>query len=173
MATRTRRRAVSLVALITLGAGTMATSARQTQHIESLPIAADGAVTPQSIPDYVAYRHLIAALAVPADATTEQVARRATLLAPILLSSADYDTVLSTLGGVSEELDSSTDQQPSFESLTDQPQAINLRERRNLILDATRERLLKALTDDGAARLQRYVDAQIKTHIVIYGAMPQ
>jgi hypothetical protein len=143
----------------------------------TLPVVVDGAKDPQSIPDALAYRHFIRALAESArsaNPTSLQVARRQALLARVGLSSDDRAAFIGALSGVDGQLAqvARARKQYSREAIsagTAREPLQTLRLQEGEILDATRGRLEGALSGEGVRRLQTHIQEQVKKRIVIYG----
>jgi hypothetical protein len=158
------------------------TAAEAAQHaahtgaMAMLPIAVDGAKDPERVPTAVAYRHLIAIIAIrDHDASAESIERRRVHLSRIGLSEADEQALSAALRGVGDELNSLEQARrntPSdaFGAALDL-NAIRVQERD--LLDTARERFGSTLSADGSARFDSYVQQHVKRRIVIYGVLPK
>lgn len=152
-------------------------SAQHTGHQTMLPVVVDGSKTPDLIPDQLAYRHLLMALAELQHPPAEAVGRRIAHLAGVGLSAADRQNLISAMSGVREQLDEiylATEQAAVDTSLTSagKDTAIaSLRAQQEVLLDATADKLKTALTNDGWLRLDAYVKDHVKRRIVIYGSL--
>lgn len=138
----------------------------------------DGAKTPERIPDYIAYRHFIIAMAegdrfaVPGrnhlgvgrrDHPSEQrVWRRDAILRSIGFSSVDRDAVLSALKDVGDELDSSAT--PST--------ALQRKTARDQVFARAQASVDMRLSKNGRERLNAYLQSS-KSLIKIFGELPQ
>jgi hypothetical protein len=80
-------------------------STAQTSHVHTLSIVVDGSKTPDQIPDDLAYRHFILAVAEHQSPTKDAVERREARLSPIGFSKQDHDACVLALA-----------QLPQFES---------------------------------------------------------
>ena len=83
----------------TNGAGHHHAVVKSTGGKQTLPGGVDGSVTPQLIPDTVAYRMFFQLMSEPANATPHELARQRANLAPAKLSSADLAVVFQVLVG--------------------------------------------------------------------------
>jgi hypothetical protein len=140
----------------------------------ALPVAVDGAKTPELIPDSLAFRHFLMVLALSAAATPEEVARRNVLLKRAGLSPVDNDRLLNAIASVNDEL-SNINQQESLWSINAAPGRAaldDLRRQQGLILDEARTRLIATLSADGVTSFDRFVVGHVKRHIIVYGAPP-
>lgn len=152
------------------------TPAARDTFTEMLPVAADGARTPERIPMDLAYRHLIRAIVGPDDdPLPDRVARRRAHLSRIGLSDADEASLLAVLHGVADELDRVQEAQrgAAMASLSGAPELSSLKVQERELLDTTRARFGSSLSANGIDRLDTYVREHVKKRIVIYGVMPQ
>jgi hypothetical protein len=138
--------------------------------LRSLPIAVDGAKTPERIPDAMAYAHFLAAIAEPLNASPERARRRASMIARIGLTAADSSAIVGALAGVREQVNVIHEARSSTNPPTSNELASQTQEERILI--EARERVYRALSSDGVKRLDRFVREHVKTRIVIYGSAP-
>ena len=134
----------------------------------TLPVAADGSISPDSIPDHVAYRHFVLMAA-----TTEVPSRIAAdrfelLLGEIGLAAHDRALLRDIVAGLREQIDE-LDAQAAGLSARD-PTLLNLRDERTSLLDATANTIREKLTDVGNSQLDQFIQA-LKREIKIYGAV--
>lgn len=145
-------------------------------HVTQLPVAVDGAKTPGLIPDELAYRHFLMAIAERAGAPPQSIARRNALIATIGLSPGDNESLISALAGLREKLDAyyaGTEQAAADASLSAasrSAQVSSLRASQDVALDQAAASLKAALSYDGWNRLDAYVQQRVKRHIVIYAS---
>lgn len=150
--------------------------AQHSGHSGTLPVAVDGSKTPGLIPDQLAYRHFLMALAEPQSANPEAIARRSALLATTGLSAGDQQALVSALNGLRERLDANylaTEQAATDDSLAEPEKTAaitTLRAQENLLLDGLASGLKTELSYDGWLRLDAYVKDHVKRRIVIYGS---
>lgn len=140
-----------------------------------LSVLANGANTPEKVPDHLAYAHFIIAIAEPDSPSTEQTARRAAMLAPVQLSKSDTTSLIAALKGVHMQLDflSRETQRLSAERAASQSRLDHLRLQRTRVLDGARTRLAAMLSREGCGRLDAYIRTHVKRNIVMYGDPPQ
>ena len=129
----------------------------------SLAPTIDGSITPDAIPDRVAYRHLIAAAAASNTSPQSAVARRDFILNQLGLSESDRLALLDSLDKVANRLS-----QASRESNTSARVIA-----RNAILDEAQLQVQSVLTLDGVIRVQEYLRHHVKPRTKIFGAVPR
>jgi hypothetical protein len=139
-----------------------------------VPIAVDGAKTPRNIPDELAYRHFMMAVAVPLQASAKQMARRDALLATVGLSKRDHSAVVRSMRTVREGLDQVVHTrrqipQNAQVSVSTQVSLSALRGQENQIFKNARTRLRDSLSWEGGMRLDKHVQDRVKRRIVVYG----
>ena len=135
-----------------------------------LQVVVDGSVTPDLIPDSLAYRHFFtAAAAHPFPDATEQ-ARQAAHLSRIGLSAADRQVLIAGLTSFRTELD---DFESARASVTPGPttdaQVSALETQADNLVATTLQALRQSLTVYGVNLLDQYVKTRVKAHIRIYG----
>jgi hypothetical protein len=179
-----RWRLLLLTSLVTCTMG-MASAASQShvehaQHPVTLPVAVNGANAPEKIPDDLAYRHFLMALAIPDNATSYQLARRNAFLRPLRLSADDRAGLIGALRGVNEQLDAiaqdarARDGAPDANVISDATVILDrMRVKRTGVLDAARSNVSASMSAEGQLRLNSYVTTHVKSHIIIYGTPPQ
>ena len=150
-------------------------------NTNSLPVAVDGAISPDGIPDWLAYRHFIMAIAQPQTPSAEQTARRDALLSRVGLSRNDNTSFLVAIRNVRDELDlvaqerrriSADPASSSFLSASSRSALETLKSRENQILGDAQTRLENALTPDGSRRLEIHIQEYVKKRIKVYGERP-
>jgi hypothetical protein len=153
-------------------AGTFARSVGFGQAVQgsavSIPLVVDGANTPESVPDDIAYYHFIMATAATANPSTEEVARRARELDRVGLSNEDSAALVAALAGVREGLNEIDVARHVTGSVETEPKLRSLKERETALLEDARTRLLSTLSARGLARVESYVQEEVKRHIRIY-----
>ncbi len=143
--------------------------AQTPQH--NLSIVVDGSKTPELIPDDLAYRHFILAIAEPRSPTVEETKRRETRLIPIGLSASDYDLCISALAGLREKLDMiEAGRREALADTTEHRDStlLTLKGQENMAITAVRV-ALRRLSPDGQSRLDGYIRARVKQRIVLLG----
>ncbi len=149
--------------------------AQHAAHSSSLSVVVDGSKDPELIPDDLAYRHFLLALAEHGTPTTEEARRREARLNPVGLSVSDHDELIDQLHGVREELDSiQMSRQSGFASQTLTESArtalfTSLRSREQILLDNAVASLRANLSSQGMAQLDAYVRGHVKAHITMLG----
>jgi hypothetical protein len=131
------------------------------------PGTIDGSKNPELIPDTVAYRLVLLAIAEPENATDAQKARFRAKIAGARLSEDDIQMLLGILGTFQNQMDALTAQAnqilvrdplpfagtPDYQSLT------GLSKQRESIFNQAMSAVAARLSADGVARLQAYVES--------------
>jgi len=144
-------------------------------QIEALPVAVDGAKNPERIPDAMAYRHFLRAIAIHVKPSQDELARQDMLIGRIGLSAGDRDALKSAMESVREQLDAINEERQRVSSGT-QPTPWSmaaLRVQEQSLLDNSRVLVANSLSVDGAGRLDAHVQQHVKRSIVIYGNEPR
>lgn len=145
------------------------------ENLIKMPILVDGSKTPEQIPDQIAYRHFIAAIAERRNASSAEQARRNSQIRLIGLSDDDKARLITELLFVREQLDKidqSTATTMADLSLTPQAKAealTFLKSQRQGVKDTAVVGVHQVLSASGWAQLDLYVKGHVKPHIVIYG----
>lgn len=143
-------------------------SAQQSQG--QLQLLVDGAVTPNLIPDSLAYRHFFTAVAAHPFPDPTERARQAAQLSRIGLSSADLQVLIASLTVFRTQLDAFESARASVAPGPSAGAKITaLESQANNLVTNTLESLRRSLTVSGATLLDQYVKARVKAHIHIYG----
>lgn len=148
---------------------------RHAGHESTLRIVADGTRSPEAIPDHLAYAHLIIAIAEASHESVEQAAYREAILKNLQLSKRDTGLLRAAVKDVPSQLAfiARETERLSAEPTVSESRLADLRLWRTRTLDEARTRITKSLSPDGLARLDAYLKAQMKPHIVIYGDQPE
>lgn len=142
--------------------------------LNQLPLVIDGEKMPQSIPDYVAYRHFVMAAAIPDRPSSEEISRRDGLLAQLHLSKEDHAALVRALATVRDGLNRIDEERRKWSDDAPASRAVlaTLRAQRDALLQNAHGRLQESLTPDGLTRLETYVHEHVKSRIKIYGQLP-
>lgn len=142
----------------------------------TLPVAIDGRITPDAIPDDVAYRHFIIAMGVRRNASKEEIARRNAMLRVVGLTPEDQKALIGALADVSDELAGIAAERREFprasglNTTTLAAEAV-LRRREGEIFDKARAKLL-SLSSEGRVGLEEHVRNHVRRRIVVYRDVP-
>ena len=131
-----------------------------------LPVLVDGAKTPDKIPDSLAYEHYFTALSVPATATAQDKDRQAAQLDNLQLALADRQTIVGGIATFRAQLDRIAYAAGPASTADD---LLALRAQKAALVNTTLSTLRQAMTAQGAARLDQYIQGHVKSHIVIFG----
>ncbi len=175
-------RVLFLIPLLVLFSGTItaqtspAPSLDHSEHQATLPVAVDGSKNPDLIPDDLAYRHFIMAIAEHQKPSREELAHRNFAAAQILFPTRnDYALFVSAVNGVREQLEAFD--QARGKLTVDSPDAREqftaIRSQQQTLLNSVSDRLRASLSEVGKARLDAYVREYVKKRIIIYGELPQ
>ncbi len=133
------------------------------------PGTIDGAKNPELIPDHVAYRMIVLAVAEPADATDEQKERARAKINAIGFSEDDAASFLTLLGDFQTQAEA-VDRQVAevlvrapipHPASTDHRQLVDLGKQRDQLLNDTVAAFPARLSEDGLVKLQAFL-AQAK-----------
>lgn len=134
-----------------------------------LPLAVDGSEHPEQVPDNIAYRHFISTISEAADATPQQRDRRQVFLKRVGLSQEDYEAVLQSVENLREQLTAIREQRAMLDRTASATALQTLRLQEGQLFEATRLRIISALTSDGRRQLDSYIQENVKRRIKIYG----
>lgn len=129
-------------------------------------LSIDGQVTPERIPDDVAYRHFISVTAVGSGAAAADFSRRDAILEQVGLSDADRRTYVAATTTVKDALQSIDHRLEAFHQDISAVDA--LKQERRSVLDNAAQRVLSSLSADGAARMRSHINERVKRRIRIY-----
>jgi hypothetical protein len=138
-------------------------------------VVIDGAVTPEKIPDTLAYQHFIRAMVAPDEPSLNRAKRREGLLSRVQLSARDRAAMVTALSGVESRLSAVVETRRRAArgpALT--PDAVRaLRDEEDGLVRDARALIKSRLTSQGAARLEAHIQEHVKRRIKIYGAVNQ
>jgi hypothetical protein len=134
--------------------------------VTTLPGGINGALTPQLIPDSTAYRMFFLAIAEPANAKPDRLARQQAMLSRLRLSPSDLAAIFSTLANFHSQAQALglTAGATSVAAGTN-PAVYNAQ--CDSVVDAAHEALRSSLSVAGFARLEAYVQSE-KRHMIIF-----
>jgi hypothetical protein len=130
----------------------------------------DGAQTPELVPDSLAYRHFVQAMAISFSPTSTELARQMSVFKQLALSSDDrqqFETIMNT---VRYDLDDIAEER-SLPATGNAVSAGALQARERRLLDDARSQLQNTLDTDDWARVERYVLEEVKRGVKIFGAV--
>lgn len=170
-----RKLGISVICFTTLTAWAAIACGQHTADLMQLPVLVDGSKTPEAIPDRLAYKHFLLAVAEPEHPSPDESARQAARLAPLALSPSDYSDFVHQLGVFKSQLDDiearrlRIESDVSLESSSRESALLKLKAEQDSALTSILTALHDVMTADGASRLDRYIREQVKRRIVIYG----
>jgi hypothetical protein len=140
----------------------------------SLPLAIDGAKTPELISDDIAYAHFLSVVAIKSVPSPVEAGRRKTILATVGLADQDSNALITSLTGVREQLadvDNQRKQLPRNGVATSQSLALSaaIRAQQETIMREARFRVNANLSSDGLQKLHEHVQRRVKPRIKVYG----
>jgi hypothetical protein len=121
------------------------------------------------IPDDLAYRHFLMAVAEHTNASGEEIRRRESRLLPLRFSKQDHDFFISALETVREKLDEIDSDRSTLNNAASESALETLKRQEDSALTGAAERVRSALTPAGLASLDEYIRETVKRQIVIYG----
>lgn len=127
-------------------------------QLVSSQVVADGATRPDLIPDDVAARHFLAALAISGQPATADLKRLDVMVAALGLSAADRLALEGAARGLKDDI--------AAAELATGPGTP--RSRRIDLLDSVRARLHDRLSSSGYDHFERFVQSRVKSRIKIY-----
>lgn len=158
---------MTLTGLLVIAVVAIANGAQVAQH--ELSVVVDGSKTPDRIPDDLAYRHFILAIAEHQNPTQSELTRREMRLAPIDLSKNDHDVCISALTGLRERLDAiEAARAAAFaNNTTTRDSALtSLKAQEDAAIAGVRL-ALRGMSSDGQSRLDGYIKTHVKRCIRI------
>jgi hypothetical protein len=131
---------------------------------QTLPVIANGATNPNTIPDAAAYQNFVILAGYHRSPLPYESARRLYLLDQLRLTPADQRAFSSALDGVPEEID-------NLQWSDDGPlaDASSMQERLTQILDSAITRLKTSLSPGGEAKVATWVKNHVKQNSLIVG----
>ncbi len=144
-----------LLTFLLLGASAPAQTAAK---IAPPPAVVDGKVTPNLIPDHVAYRMVLLSFSVPQNPTATDIRRQTAHLTALGLNAAEMDAAKQTLRTFREQYDLGQSRQ-KYDKTT------NHRAFKKNLVQTTLQQLSKALTSDHMAAFTEYARSR-KSYIV-------
>ena len=133
-----------------------------------LVVQVDGSVNPERIPDDLAWRHFLSAVAIHPSPTASESSRHKAQLAPLGLAAADSQLLTLELGRMLTQIDAI---QSSMETTNpgDAASLAALKQQHDTLMAQTIVNVSSALSADGLSRLRTYITNTVKRNIVIYG----
>lgn len=132
-----------------------------------LVLLVDGRLSPERIPDQVAYRHFISVTALSSGASAAETRRRDAILNAVGLSSADcrnYTRALATVGDALRAIEQDMQAAQADVSALDV-----LKQQKGHVMDSAATRAVSSLSAGGAALLRKHLNDRVKGRIRIYG----
>jgi hypothetical protein len=142
---------------------------------QSPPVLVDGATSPESISDDLAYHLFLSAIALPASASAENKRGRDGVLERIGLSREDARAFVSALANLREDLDGLSQERNRIGRSTDASMQIRtaneaLKRREADIVASARARIERTVSGEGLVSLDEHIRTHVKRRIKIYGS---
>jgi len=133
-----------------------------------LVVQVDGSVNPGRIPDDLAWRHFLCAVASHSSPTAAESSRQKAQLAPLGLPAADSQLLTIELGRMQTQLDAI---QSSLQLTNpgDSAARTALKQQSDELMAQTILKVNSILSPDGLSLLRTYITNTVKRNIVIYG----
>jgi hypothetical protein len=133
-----------------------------------LVVQVDGSVNPERIPDDLAWRHFLCAVASHPSPTAFESKLQKAQLTPLGLAASDSQLLTIELGRMLTQIDPI---QASMETTNpgDSAALAALKQQREALVAQTIVKVNSILSPDGLSRLRTYIANTVKRNIVIYG----
>ena len=161
------------------GTGVGAHLGQNTQQTKgTLPVAVDGARTPDRIPDDVAYWLFLTGMALPPESSADRLGAREAMLTRAGLSGEDRAAFVDGLEGLRQGLDEVSRLRNQFGPNSQlSPDArtkyLTLKARETELVVEARSRVERLLSSDGRTRLDAFIRTHVKTRVKIFGEAVQ
>ena len=141
--------------------------AGDTTTVTNLVVVVDGSLHPEQVPDDLAWRHYLLAVAVPQLPTADQQKRQQVQLAEVGLAIADQESIARELGKMTTQLSTI---EAARESGDGAPAMLSvLKTQEDALFASTIANVKQAISTDGLSRLSAYISGTVKKNIRIYG----
>jgi hypothetical protein len=142
--------------------------AQESSPVTKLVVVVDGSKSPEQIPDDLAWRHFLLALAAHAQPSAQEKNRQKAQFAPLGLSDADRQELVHQLGLMTAQLEAiDAERQASDGS---DVSVAGFKARYDAAVSQAVASVRAALSDDGLIRFSRYIADTVKRNIKIYGS---
>ena len=155
-------------------AGFLSAAALPAQNAASPPGAAgqlvvvvDGSKNPEQIPDDLAYRHFLLAVATHEQPTADEQKRQQALLGPVGLADADEKAVALELGKMTTQLQTIQGAMAASDGTPATLAAYKAQE--DAAVASAVAQVRQALSAGGLASLNQYITGTVKGNIKVYG----
>ena len=135
-------------------------SAQTSSTITSLVVIVDGSKNPEQIPDALAWRHFLVALATHEQPTAQEQLRQQAQFAPLVLATADAQQIAGLLGKMMTQLE-------AIEKARENSNGANstlatLKAQEDAAIASTTAAVQAAVSSDGLSRLSGYIGKTVK-----------
>ena len=155
--------------------GTGSTETQSPIPTTSLPVAVDGARTPELISDELALRHFIQAVSITTHDAESDSKRQNALLSLIGLSGEDTEQIILAVHNLDATLDALNTTRTSYPVVTSEhaEPVETIRHQERALIDAAIANVMSRLSTEGRSQLLAFVQGRVKRRIVIYGAQAE
>lgn len=142
-------------------------NAQTASSVTNLVVVVDGAQHPEQIPDDLAWRHFLLAVATHEQPTAFEQKRQHAILAAVGLVDYDEKELAFKLGTMTTQLEAI---QKSRGASGGTPAALSeLKAQEDELISATIARVRRVASAEGLSRLNRYITDIVKRNIKVYG----
>lgn len=146
---------------------------RQLQSGEdAATVIADGAASPESVSDALAFRHFVATVLMRRAAATDEARRQRLRLAPVGLNEADRESFLLVVRLTGETLDQLANQRRVAKAGGYAGGALlsRLKEQEVQAFEYATQRLRETLSTEGFRQLEAHLVTHVKPHVKVYAS---
>jgi hypothetical protein len=138
-----------------------------TTGVTSLVVIVDGSKNPELIPDALAWRHFLTALATHEQPTAQEQLRQQAQFAPLALAKSDAQQIAGLLGKLTTQLEAIEEARENSDGANSTLAALKAQE--DAVIANTIAAVKAAVSSDGLSRLSGYIGTTVKGNIKIYG----
>jgi hypothetical protein len=135
--------------------------------VTNLVVIVDGSKNPEQIPDALAWRHFLVALATHEQPTAQEQLRQQAQFVPLALATADAQRIAGLLGKMTTQLEAIEKARENSDGANSTLAALKAQE--EAVIASTIAAVRAAVTSDGLSRLSGYIGKTVKGSIKIYG----
>jgi hypothetical protein len=143
------------------------TTGQTSSTITTLVVIVDGSKNPELIPDALAWRHFLTAIATHEQPTAQEQLRQQAQFAPLALATADAQQISGLLGKMMTQLEAIEEARENSDGANSTLAALKAQE--DAVIASTIAAVRAAVSSDGLSHLSGYIGKTVKGNIKIYG----
>jgi hypothetical protein len=143
------------------------TAAPPAGAVTQLVVIVDGSKNPEQIPDNLAYKHFLMAVATHEQPVPEEQKRQEAFLKDVGLSGSDEKTIALALGKMTTQLEAIQAARVASDGAP--ASLVALKAQEDALISGVITQVRQALTSEGQLSLNQYVTGTVKKNIKIYG----